>query len=666
MSGGGSRRGLIAVSVALGVLWFAALLPPPPASFTNPDDWYHLGVSAAAAEGEAEGLRRMIRGAEIRSWRAVPGLVWLADWSLWGLAPRAYLVTNYLLGGLLVGLVAFLAGLLAGGPDGASTTGDRWPLLAAIVAGTLTGCAPDLQTGTGFLAGRDDYLAALFTCVAGALWTGREDWHRGLACAALMLAVFSKPTAAVAPALLVAVDAALGRLPRDPMGWLKRHGPPVFWVGVYVVVAWSTLADQASHTDGGPAASALALIGAVVGALASPFAGPGPDVGAMPEARWLLFGGAAGLALACGTARLRAALAGLGWLVVAAAPFVYALASRPETLRSEARYLLPAAIGLGVGVGALVGRRPARLPRLGAGFAALVGLAVAASWWGWVDRDAHRGPTSANVALIEALPEVGAAHPDAVGVIVALRHFDDGVLAALASPVLEAATGPIAREPWFFLEGSAWLFGPAGDGFDPARRYRKLGRLDLDQAVAAGRVLVADVGLAREPRYEALPPPPARRAPDRPLPSWPTLAGWTGGSTLRASGPANPRDLHVEPPRGDLGQGLRSPGVSLDPTTVCGMRVRYERPTWGPVEPSPFNRVVPQPVYVMLTWHDPDLRPWTRFVVAPLNPTATSVRFELGNSPTWRAAGRVHQVTLAAQTPGPLTVTAVELEACAD
>lgn len=665
-----SDRRLAPLCVALGGAWVVAQLPAPAATFTNPDDWYHLAAASAVASGEEGSWLALLRGEELRSFRAVSSLLWLVEWLVYGFRPRAYLVTNYLLGGLLVGLAAALTGRLAQLAGGHRTEpgASRAPLLAAVVAATVVGCAPDLQTAASFLAGRDDYLVTVFALVAALLWLGDRGRWRALACVALLLGLFSKPVLLVGPALLVLVDAGTGRLPRRPAPLIVRYLPPVLCVLAYLVVAGGFVVDQAGHRPPGGEASPLALVVAVTSVLFDPFRSPGPSVAAMPLARAVLLIGAVGLGLAAGAARWRAALVGLGWLVVMAAPVVFTFAGRPETLRSEARYLLPAAVGFAIAAGGLVGGPATRWPRVGKALAGATLIAAAAAWIGWYGVNPRAGQVSVNAALVRALPELSAGLSDAPGVLIAVRHFDDGLLAALASPALQG----LGEEPGdrrFFMEGAGRVFGTtAGESPDPARRYGRAERLNLDEELSDGTALVADVGRPGAPHFVIVSPPPPHRTPRAPLPGWPGLRGWDGPSPLPWSGPANPRELSVRPPDPATWRShLRSPAVNLDPATVCGLRVRHALPRWGPVEESPWNRVMRRPTYLLLTWQEePVVERWSRFVVAVFDSRTRQTRFDLGNSPTWRRSGRVRRLTVASALPGPLEVRGVTLEPCSD
>lgn len=134
------------------------------------------------------GLRTFVDPHVIDGQRPVVILSYLMDKALWGLSPAGFHLTNLLLHAACVALVFLLSSGLSASP--------RFRVSASL----LFGLHPVLTETVQVPAFREDLLAALFVLTFLVLAVRGRRWP---ALAALALALCSKETAVVAPALLV-------------------------------------------------------------------------------------------------------------------------------------------------------------------------------------------------------------------------------------------------------------------------------------------------------------------------------------------------------------------------------------------------------------------------------------------------------------------------------
>lgn len=646
------------MSLLLGALWVAPLWPFGDASFRTADDWYHLNVAATAATGDPQGWAWLIRGAHVRSWRVVPNLLWLLEWSVWGLRPGPYFVTNHVLGGALVAGVALLAGRLSLARHG--DRGGRTAILASVVAGTLVGCAAQLHELRWFLSARDDTLAALLLVIGLLLWL---EHRRRTACVALALALLCKPTALLGLALVPLLDLALGR--RGDAGYLRRYRALLAVGTVYLA---ATGPSWLGWLSGGPRPLTAGLTSwpSVEGVASIWLYGASPPPGLLasdPAGPRLGLLVAAGLVFWTTRDRpWRVVGFGLAWAAIAAVPALL-YPSGLDDAGVVGRYLVVSMAGWAVAVSALVGPGGpglGRLPRVGA----LVALLTAASlgWVAWLGSPPRTlQPTSAD-RLQDALEAELAARPGTTGSVVALSYLDPGLLGLLTSEAIRQDLGPAATAR-FYLQGTTDLFAVVGEphSADPVDRARRVGAVDLDALAAEVDTLVLhDENFGS--RFLALTELPATHAPAQPPPQWdhPTALEQAWGGTRLRGRPE--RGALIAPPR--AANTLRA-GVSLEASSVCGLRVSFVPPTWPLPAPSHWQGLMERPAWLALTWTSTaGGHTWGRYALAPLRPGAGRVRFDLRNSPGWRTSGQVTELVLGHQLDGDLELLGVEMEAC--
>ncbi|HEY5976087.1 MAG TPA: tetratricopeptide repeat protein [Geobacteraceae bacterium] len=164
---------------------------------------------------------------------------YMLDYSLWGLDPRGFHLTNLLLhtlNGLLFYLLVF------------RLQGDRWWAMAA--AGVFL-CHPVQVESVAWVSQRKNLLAMGFFLLAFLAYvnyrgTGRAGWYWG-SMGAFLLALLAKSVAVVFPLALVGYDLCF-RGPTERRHWLRDKLP---FVGVALLAALLAVRSQASDFGGG-------------------------------------------------------------------------------------------------------------------------------------------------------------------------------------------------------------------------------------------------------------------------------------------------------------------------------------------------------------------------------------------------------------------------------
>jgi hypothetical protein len=173
-----------------------------------------------------------------RFWAPFTFLSYAVDHAVWGLDPFGYHLTNALLHALSTALVFLLALELV--PE------ERWPVPTAALAALLWALHPLRVESVAWIAERKDVLSAAFGVAAvlayvrHAKGSARPAWRSRAHWAALALAVLSlasKPTLATLPAVLLVLDAYLGRFRREgARALLVEKAPWVLLAAIATVV----------------------------------------------------------------------------------------------------------------------------------------------------------------------------------------------------------------------------------------------------------------------------------------------------------------------------------------------------------------------------------------------------------------------------------------------
>ncbi len=176
------------------------------------DDFVHVARILAAGpfglwSGGGEFLRPLV------------SLSLALDLAVWGPSPVPFHLHNVLVHALNGVLVGLLAASLARRVGGAAAGGDP-PRRIGWLAGGLFLVAPCHAESVTWISGRTDLYAALFVLLALLTWAAHLDrprlWLAALSAAAYGLALASKESAIVTPALLVVLRP--GRRPEGPTG----------------------------------------------------------------------------------------------------------------------------------------------------------------------------------------------------------------------------------------------------------------------------------------------------------------------------------------------------------------------------------------------------------------------------------------------------------------
>jgi hypothetical protein len=650
------RLTLLGLPILLGLVWVVPSWDYAASGFFGEDDWYFLNLVSDLTAGSPGALGRLLEGGGRRLWRPVPGLIWLLEWALHGLDPRPYYALNQVVGALLVAGVASFAGrltLAAPGPP----VGRLHLAVVVAVAGTVAGCAKGPHDARTFLAARDDLFAAAFVVLALSLWLQEERRARILAHGALLLAVFSKPTAAAALPLVVALDAVVGRLPRSPRRLALRYGGLALGAAAYAGLTgsfWRFQADFVATPSWNSARSTLGFVGRQLAY--------GDADRHAPTARTVLLLTVAGTSLVAGRWSLRVVAFGLVWMVLGAALPVAFYLDAPSFV--QGRYVLLSSLGAAVAISGLVG--PGIRWRQGAiAFvsAALMAVAMLGAWSAWLRLQPARPPDQASAELPAALSSLLAAAPEADGVAFAAHEVTLGLVGLFTSHVLPETVEGMKRPPRVWLEGGAVGFGPAYDpgSAEIGERRIEAASIDLDALVADPRTLVVyDGGGSDGSRFRALTSLPPPRSARSALPDWHwgKLEAMWGGSVLTSPSGASEQ---IRPPH----LGLDSPPLQLDPSEVCGLVLQFDPLEHPTQEPPAWNPLLDRSAYALLSWASSTVAPWDRFAVACLPLDGDIVRFDLRNSPGWRTAGTVDWLVLGQVSAGDLQLRRVALEGCA-
>jgi tetratricopeptide (TPR) repeat protein len=333
-------------------------------------------------------------------------LAWLSfglDWTLWGLRPAGYHLTNVLLHAANAVLVLLLARrlLARAGVPGARVDG------GAALAALLWAVHPLRVESVAWATERRDVLSALFVLAALLAYVGEGRRRAAHAFALTVPALLAKASAMVMPALLVVLDVyPLGRL-GGRVGWTGPAARRVWrekipFLAAALVAAGVALAAQ--HRAGALRSLAALGVGPRVGAAMhglgfyvwklvlpvrlSPMYGYWPGLGPADPAALAAF--ATFLALlgaALGLRRRCPALgAALAWYAAAVAPTLGLAQSGPQVAADRYTYL--AAIGWSVLAGGVIATaigRPRRRLAVGAPLVVVLGVLTVVQTTRWRD-----------------------------------------------------------------------------------------------------------------------------------------------------------------------------------------------------------------------------------------------------------------------------------------
>lgn len=180
------------------------------------DDETHVLENPFIRSLSVSSVARMFTSTYVRSYYPVRNLSLAVDYSLWGLNPGGYHLTNvilHFLNALLVGLIAYRAMPGSGAMPGSSSVRS---LLSGLVAATLFAVHPLAVEPVAWISGREEVLTVFFVLLSLHSYIGvprRKDrlgrslmtW---LFC---LLACLSNVAGAVMPALLLAYDGCFHR-----------------------------------------------------------------------------------------------------------------------------------------------------------------------------------------------------------------------------------------------------------------------------------------------------------------------------------------------------------------------------------------------------------------------------------------------------------------------
>lgn len=202
-------RSLALVLVVPALAAFVVYLPALPGGFLSDDySQVHLFLDADAREIAARVGKTFVSGVGPPSnqYRPLTMASFAANYLVSGADPAAWRLTNVLLHAANAALVALLAWQLAG-------VSSRWARSAAVVAGVAFAWFAPSAEAVAWIAARFDGMALFWMLAAACLFMASESWRDryGIASlAATVLAFMSKESAAIGPALIVA------------LAWVKR------------------------------------------------------------------------------------------------------------------------------------------------------------------------------------------------------------------------------------------------------------------------------------------------------------------------------------------------------------------------------------------------------------------------------------------------------------
>jgi tetratricopeptide (TPR) repeat protein len=233
------RRLLIAAG-AVALVVFIVYLPCLKGGFLDWDDDKNILQNPSFRGLRPANLYWMFTTTHMGPYQPLSWLTLAVDYSLWGMDPRGYHLTNVLLHAIGAGVMcltaaSLLAALGRHGPraDGQATVG---VLLAAAVTSLAWALHPQRVESVAWVTERRDVLSGVFylLCVwsylnahrAGLAHRLRLRWERS-ALICCVLALLSKATAVSLPAILLVLDVyPLRRLKGPPRDWLRppcRH-----------------------------------------------------------------------------------------------------------------------------------------------------------------------------------------------------------------------------------------------------------------------------------------------------------------------------------------------------------------------------------------------------------------------------------------------------------
>lgn len=691
------------------VRWLLALLAAAAAVkapalglwFHSPDDWISLdtGQKLAALDGGAL-TRLFTEDTGRRSGRPVPFLLWGLDWALFKTWAPGYYGTNLAINLVSGGLVWMLA--WRGTKDAAAA--------AVALAWFLFNGATN--QGIYFLSARDDDLVTLFCLAAVVAWPRARGSTRGCIGVGVLtaLAVFSKATGLVLPALLVLVDVLeLGpRAALQPRRAIRAYAAPGLAILVFLPVLVGLMSSNsrmlsAGAQQGGPG-GVVKVVQLTLSSTLLPFASSYrflPPI-ATDLLRLLLVVIAGGLALRQRQAAGRLAALGGAWLAVnLVIPFPFLLSGRNVHVE-EGRYLLLPSVGVALLLAAAVGTTPSVGRRRLA--ASAVGLTVLA--YALFQTPRFLDDRTAAPSFRDAARAVAADLPPDGQLWVATKRVDQGLTGLISSSVFPSFVPELgARRPLVFTEGGTQAFVPEPPGPHGGAALAASDRiLDLDAFDPTRDAILLDL-FSRPAPYDApaaawgraaLPLPPLRPAPawgvDFPAPGWsygqlallpdePSPVQWTPSARPGPTGlvvdTRFPLMFHeltgalAQPPF-FLPAVLEGPPVELPTAGYCAVEVDVAiRSRMGrDARPQPLTRpLMPTPCFAALLWTDGASfdDPFDRFVLLPActDPGGETLTARLDTSPSWRTTGTARKLALMpASVPGEVEVRGLRLIPC--
>ncbi len=233
-------HGLAAVAVALvtaGVFWSAL-----DNGFVNWDDQLYVYENRVLQTPELRTVKWYATAIVSNNWHPLTLLSYQLDYSLWGLDPRGYHLTNVLLHAVNAGLVFLLVVALF--PRGNDGRGDPHLWVTAGLVALGFGIHPLRVESVAWISERKDVLYALFFLLSTLTYLAyaRSSRHRGVlyagSLALFALSLASKPMAVTLPLVLLILDAC----PLHRLSWraLAEKIPFVLLSGAAASVAmWS-------------------------------------------------------------------------------------------------------------------------------------------------------------------------------------------------------------------------------------------------------------------------------------------------------------------------------------------------------------------------------------------------------------------------------------------
>ncbi len=220
---------------------FALYLPSLGFEFVNWDDYLYVQRNAAL---QGDDLDWAFTSVIASTWIPLTFLSYELDYSIWGLDPFGYHLSNSVLHAANSFLVAFIAARLAGARGG---LGARAIFIIALSAGLLFGLHPLRVESVAWISERKDVLNAFFFLLCLLAYinyaASRKASSYIFALFFCMLSLLSKPMTVTVPLVLLILDYfPFNRFRTD--GWRKPLLEKLPFLGLSLVVAFITILSQ--------------------------------------------------------------------------------------------------------------------------------------------------------------------------------------------------------------------------------------------------------------------------------------------------------------------------------------------------------------------------------------------------------------------------------------